>query len=752
MNPTMEPAQTQPPVIPANSLFPAKTALAEDVGGVTAPTPSVFSPPSSEIAPIDEAALTDLSPLSDATTPKEASQAEADASQGGLPASTVVLAGKDLNVADQKENALIQEAMSSVAEAVSSLSSPPSTPSAETVVPQISIPESPVLPVDASVNPSLPTVGKPLVPPAPVPSLRTRGISQVSSVIDILLDGGAISQDQYDDISLEHVSTGKGIEAILEEKQVVTSEVLTKARAELYHVPFITISEIGVSPEALGQVPAVLAKRYELIPFSLDKARRTLSIAMKNPLDLGAIDFLEKKTGLRVTAYYAIPSEIDQAITDRYAQSLSAEVSAAVRETSGESSSQVRVKTFDSKNLGSVIREAPIAKIVETILTFAIKARASDVHLEPQEDRTRVRYRIDGILHEKLILPKSVQDAVVSRIKILSDLKIDEKRIPQDGRFTFRVEKEEVDLRISTLPTVHGEKIVMRLLKKTGGVPTLNELGLRGSALKSLETAALVPHGIILVTGPTGSGKTTTLYSLLYKINTPKVNIMTLEDPVEYQMAGINQVQINPGAGLTFASGLRSFLRQDPNIIMVGEIRDSETAELAIQASLTGHLVFSTLHTNSAAGALPRMLDMGAEPFLLTSSVTLVMAQRVVRKICPDCKEEYVPEQVVQDDMKKVLGSLFDGWVKEHQGKLPTLYRGKGCDTCGNSGYQGRIGIFEVLVVNEKVGRLILERRPAQEIEEQGAKDGMLLMKQDGYMKALDGTTSIEEVLRVAQV
>ena len=429
------------------------------------------------------------------------------------------------------------------------------------------------------------------------------------------------------------------------------------------------------------------------------------------------------------------------------------QVTAALKENAPASFSKgVEIKAAVARNVGDTIREAPIAKIVETVLGYAVKSRASDVHIEPQEDKTRVRYRIDGVLHEKLVLPKSVQDAVVSRIKVLSDMKIDEKRIPQDGRFNFKVDKEEVDLRVSSLPTVHGEKIVMRLLKKSGGVPTLQELGIRGTALKNLEAASIVPHGIVLVTGPTGSGKTTTLYSLLTKINSPKVNIVTLEDPVEYQMAGINQVQINPQAGLTFASGLRAFLRQDPNIIMVGEIRDQETAELAIQAALTGHVVFSTLHTNSAAGALPRLLDMKAEPFLLVSSMTLVMAQRVVRKICLDCKEEYDPEEVVLEDIKKVLGGLFDGWAKQNPTEKIKLHRGKGCDECGGTGYKGRIGVYEVLVMNEKIGRLILERRPAEDIEKQSTEDGMVLMKQDGYLKVLEGITTIEEVLRVAQI
>ena len=583
---------------------------------------------------------------------------------------------------------------------------------------------------------------------------QTSAVQFLASVIDTLLEGGSLTQEQYDDVNLEHVNTGKPVEQIIEEKHIVSEEALTKARSQVYNVPFVQLAEVGVSPEALSVIPDAVAKRYILLPFGLSKQDNKLSVAMKNPLDLGVIDFLEKKTGFTVVPYYASPTELNRAVTERYAQSLSSEVTAALKESAPtKEATGVEIKA-QGRGLGETIREAPIAKIVETILSFAVKARASDIHIEPQDDKTRVRYRIDGVLHEKLVLPKSVQDAVVSRIKVLSDLKIDEKRVPQDGRFTFRVDKEEVDLRISTLPTVHGEKVVMRLLKKTGGVPSLQDLGLRGNALKNLEAAALVPHGIVLVTGPTGSGKTTTLYSLLSKINSPKVNIVTLEDPVEYQMAGINQVQINPQAGLTFASGLRSFLRQDPNIIMVGEIRDQETAELAIQAALTGHLVFSTLHTNSAAGALPRLLDMKAEPFLLVSSMTLVMAQRVCRRVCPHCKEEYKPEGPVLEDMKTVLGPLFDGWLQQNKKTVESVMftRGKGCDQCGDTGYQGRIGIFEVLLMTEKIGRLILERKPAAELERQGIADGMILMKQDGYLKVLEGVSTIEEVLRVAQI
>lgn len=561
------------------------------------------------------------------------------------------------------------------------------------------------------------------------------------TILEILLARGSITQDQLNKASLESINTGIPPEQILLNHNFVDPQKLTQAKSELYNIPYVNLSEQAVSPEALNALPEIVARRYHAFPVSIDKEKGIIAIALENPLDLSALEFLEKKTGFKISPLIATAEDIKEMIDGKYSQSLSTEVTEALKET-GESVQKV----VDISNLtsGVAVREAPITKIVATILEFAMKSRASDVHIEPQTDRTQVRYRIDGILHEKLILPRRVHDAVISRIKILAEMKIDEKRVPQDGRFTFRAGGEEVDLRVSSLPTVNGEKIVMRLLKKSGHIPSLPELGIRGRALKNLEDAIAVPHGIILVTGPTGSGKTTTLYSVLHKINTPRVNIVTLEDPVEYQIAGVNQVQVNPQAGLTFASGLRSFLRQDPNIIMVGEIRDSETADLAIQASLTGHLVFSTLHTNSAAGALPRLLDMRAEPFLLASSMTCVMGQRVVREICEHCKEEYQPLPEVVEDIRKVLGNL----APANDFKL---FRGRKCPECNDTGYIGRIAVFEVLPVSEKIGRLILERRPAVEIEHQAVEEGMVLMKQDGYLKALDGITSIEEVLRVAQ-
>ena len=430
-----------------------------------------------------------------------------------------------------------------------------------------------------------------------------------------------------------------------------------------------------------------------------------------------------------------------KAISDQYAQNLTSEVTSALKEVAA-------VKPAEEGQAGpEILREAPVSNIIDQLLEYAIKSRASDIHIEPQEDRTRVRYRIDGILQEKILLPKGVHDALVSRIKILSVLKIDEKRLPQDGRFTFTFRQNIVDLRISTVPTIFGEKVVMRLLPKSVGAPSFLELGFRGSSLKILESQLSRPHGIILICGPTGSGKTTTLYSILTKISTTKVNIVTIEDPVEYQIPGVNQVQVNTQVGLTFASALRSFLRQDPNIIMVGEVRDTETADLAIQAALTGHQVFSTVHTNSAAGAPPRLLDMGVEPFLLTSALNAVVGQRVVRKICPNCKVEFRAPAEVIENIKSVLGKFLP--VSAYASLR--LFKGKGCSYCANTGYLGRIGIFEVFPISEQIAKLILEHASSGAIEQLAITSGMVTMKQDGYLKVLEGITTMEEVLRVAQ-
>ena len=552
---------------------------------------------------------------------------------------------------------------------------------------------------------------------------------------------GALDQKRAEAVKLAEIQSGSSQEDILKKGNMVSEEKIIQAKAKLYNIPYIDLSSVPVAPEALAALPSEVAERFSVFPIEVDKKEEALTLAMSDPLDLSAIEFVEQKTGLHVKPVASEKSKIEDFIQTRYGTTLTQEVTEALKEVAPD---KEEVKTFATVK-GGFIREEKTAEIVSQILDFAIKSRASDVHIEPQEKVTRVRYRIDGILQEKLTIPKELHDSLISRIKILSDMKIDERRLPQDGRFNFKGEVEEVDLRISSLPTTWGEKIVMRLLKKSGGVPELPELGLRGRGLKNLQDSILRPHGIILICGPTGSGKTTTLYSVISKLNTSKVNIVTLEDPIEYKIPGVNQVQINPAVGLTFASGLRSFLRQDPNIILVGEIRDRETADLAVQAALTVHLVFSTLHTNNASGALPRLLDMGAEPYLLASSMTCIVAQRVARKIHEDCREPYSPDLKVVADMNGILGNL---WQPTGD---PKLYKGKGDDECGGSGYFGRVGIFEVLPVTEKIGKLILEHAGASDIEKQAREEGMITLKQDGYLKVAEGVTTVEEILRVAQ-
>lgn len=560
------------------------------------------------------------------------------------------------------------------------------------------------------------------------------------SLVDALLSERVLTQEQYNDIKLKAATQNLTEESIIVNNRMVTEEKMAEVKAKMLGIPFVAIENASFSPEALGLVPEAVVQRFNLIPFLFDPKTRTLSIAMGNPVDLDAITFVRQKTNLNIKAFAASPSAVKAAIDMQYKQELVGQVGEALKETEQPG----KTKTVDSTQIAQIIKEAPIAKIVSTILEYAVKSRSSDVHIEPQDDRVRVRYRIDGILYDRLSLPKSVQEAVISRIKILSEMKIDEHRTPQDGRFNFKIDDKEVDLRISVLPANHGEKIVMRLLRKSGGIPTLQQLGLEGTALRALEVNMLRPHGIILVCGPTGSGKTTTLYSVLNKLNSPKVNIMTLEDPVEYEMPGINQVQINSQVGLTFASGLRAFLRQDPNIILVGEIRDKETTDLAVQAALTGHLVFSTLHTSNASGAIPRLVDLGAETFLLASSMSAIVGQRIVRKICATCKADFAPPAQILEDIKVTLGPLLP------QGQIK-FSRGQGCSECGNSGYLGRIGIFEVLPVTQTISEMILKRADSMALEREAVAEHMITMKQDGYLKLIRGLTTMEEVLRVAQ-
>lgn len=564
------------------------------------------------------------------------------------------------------------------------------------------------------------------------------------SVEDVLAESQFLTPDQVQQVRIEAANTGKTTEQVIREHKFASDSDILKANCVALGILPVELKGRTILPDVLAMVPETVAQRYNVLPFELDQTGTVLSVAMIDPLDINTVFFLEKKTGKKIRPFLADPDVVKAIVEEKYNQGLSTEVTAALNET--PEAAKTAAKAADVEG---VIRDAPVAKIVTDLLEFATKARASDIHIEPLEDHTRVRYRIDGILNEKLVLPTKIHDSLVSRIKIMSDLKIDEKRLPQDGRFNYKGENVEVDVRVSTLPTAYGEKVVMRLLRKSGGIPTLMDLGLRGLALKNLEISILRPHGIIIVCGPTGSGKTTSLYSVLSKINSSKVNIVTLEDPIEYQIPGVNQVQVNPLAGLTFATGLRAFLRQDPNVILVGEIRDPETTDLAIQAALTGHLVFSTLHTSNAAGAIPRLLDLQGEPFLLASSMNAVVGQRILRKICSSCKESYEPPEVMANDVRTVVGNYLTP-DKLKDGKL-VLYHGKGCAECGGTGFLGRIGIFEVLVVSDKIARLVLTHADAGAIEKQAVEEGMIPMKLDGYLKALEGLTTIEEVVRVAQ-
>jgi type IV pilus assembly protein PilB len=559
-----------------------------------------------------------------------------------------------------------------------------------------------------------------------------------------LVKNGIVTQEEASKYEVGSLQKNVPIDQyLLKDAELKPAEVV-KAIAQVLGVPYVDLANSPVDPQAVGYISESIARRFLVLPYKYDPKDQAIYVASADPFNTFVTDFLEKKTGKKIILSLTDSETINKTLNVSYSQGLTPEVSEALKEY------EPTIGKKPIEDVGNVIKEAPIAKIVSTVLEFSIKSRASDIHIEPQETKSQIRYRIDGILHEKLSLPKSIHDALVSRIKILSEMKIDEKRIPQDGRFTFKIGVEEVDLRVSTLPTVNGEKVVMRLLKKTGGVPGVIDLGLRGPQFKDLEEAISRPYGIILVTGPTGSGKTTTLYSVLSRLNKPSVNIVTLEDPVEYQIPGINQVQINPQAGLTFATGLRSFLRQDPNIILVGEIRDKETTQLAIQAALTGHLVFSTLHTNDAATSIPRLIDLGGEPFLIASVLNASIAQRIVRRICPYCKEQFVPPAPVVANIKEVLESYLPKAYLD--GQEMKFTKGRGCNECSGTGYFGRVAIFEVLKVTQAINKMILQQSSGKDIETQARKDGLITMKQDGYLKALDGMTTIEEVLRVAEV
>ncbi len=551
--------------------------------------------------------------------------------------------------------------------------------------------------------------------------------------------------------------------------KAVDSEDLTRLTAHVTGTPYVNLTQATINPQMLELLPRDIAERYMAVP--LGEMGNRLVVAMLDADNVQAVDFLSNKIGRPLKVYISSEGGIRHVIS-QYSSSLKEGVEEVLSDKHDEEvrdqeiENQAEAKPIDRKNatdIKTIVQDSPISRALTTILEYASKNRASDVHVEPFEKSLKIRCRIDGVLREIMKLPKSIEPALISRIKILSNLKIDEHRIPQDGQFSVVVGSKEVDLRIAISPVLWGEQVVIRLLDNSGTSLELEDMGYRGQGLSSIKEGLKKPNGMIITSGPTGSGKTTSLYALIRAIKNDTVNIVTLEDPIEYKMEGVNQIQVNPDVGLTFATGLRSILRQDPDIVMVGEIRDKETAQLAVQAALTGHLVFSTLHTNSAAGVLPRLLDMGIEPFLIASTVNTVIGQRLVRRIVDD-KQAYGADEAEIAAIHETLGKLLPGNENDQKElgerlgykdlplgnqKAYTLFKGKPSDD-NPGGYKGRIGIYEVFSVTNEVESLILERSPTSAIQTKVEEQGMVTMRQDGYLKALAGETTLTEVNRVA--
>jgi type IV pilus assembly protein PilB len=574
----------------------------------------------------------------------------------------------------------------------------------------------------------------------------------MSDLLNILLKRNLLTETQAKEIEKESKETGQILEEIISKRKLLSEEEWLIVKEELFHLPSIDLIGRQIEKEVLEIIPQHLAKNYQMVAF--DKTSQEMSLAMVNPGDFKAreaAEFIAREKNLKIKYYVTTPTSF-RSILNQY-ETLIAEVEEALVTAKGKFKPKPEEKIVEKKEFEEIIKSAPVSKIVSALLRYAIEGRASDIHIEPLPDKTRVRYRVDGILYTSLFLPKYIHAAVVSRIKVLANLKLDETRLPQDGRIRMKIDDKKIDLRISTLPLIDNEKVVMRVLDVSEKVPTLEKLGFWGQGLEVMKKNIKNPHGMFLVTGPTGSGKSTTLYAVLNTLNKEGVNIITLEDPVEYYLEGINQSQINPSIGLTFAKALRSVVRQDPNVIMVGEIRDNETAELAIHASLTGHIVLSTLHTNDAFGAIPRLIDMKAEPFLIVSSVNAVIAQRLVKKICPDCRKKISLSESLKEKIIKELDQISNlkEYRKEGTQNL-ALYQGKGCPHCAKKGTFGRIAIFEVLAMTENLQRIIVSGCKAEEIREEFKKQNMISMKQDGLLKALQGLVTLEEVMVVTHI
>ncbi|MBI2050169.1 MAG: Flp pilus assembly complex ATPase component TadA [Candidatus Staskawiczbacteria bacterium] len=569
-----------------------------------------------------------------------------------------------------------------------------------------------------------------------------------------LLDAELITEEKFNEALKKSQKLNKNVGSVLISEGLIEQEKLTKFQAYLLGIPFVNIGKEPILPEILNIIPEQIARAHNIIAFR--KQDNNLEVAMLDPEDLITIEFIKKTDPLlKILPRLTTPEGVRNAL-NQYQKSLGMEF--ANLKIGEESINHIKEEKFDDgkkEELAKAAQELPVIGIVDTLLKHAVLQEASDIHVEPMEKEIAVRFRIDGILHNVMALPISIAQAIVARVKVISNLKLDEHRLPQDGRFKIETDDYKYSVRVSVLPVFNGEKIVMRLLSEDTKTQSLEKLGFVGKALEKIRDNLIRPTGMILITGPTGSGKTTTLYAMMDILNTPAVNISTIEDPVEYRMPRINQTQVNTTVGLTFASGLRALVRQDPNIIMVGEIRDSETANLAINAALTGHLVLSTLHTTEAAGAIPRLIDMGAEPFLISSTLNVVVAQRLVRKLHGDkekykLKAEHLESLARYCDLDRVLKILKEEKLVKSSGTLKDieLYKPKPSKD-SSSGYKGRIGIFEVLQVNEEIKNLIVQKVPTKEITLQAKKEGMRTIVEDGFVKAVQGLTSIEEVLRV---
>ena len=563
---------------------------------------------------------------------------------------------------------------------------------------------------------------------------------------DMLVSGGWMAQTQLQEALAEQKRTNEKFATILVRLGFVSEEDLAQVLSSQYGIRTIRLPEIAIDHEVVRLVPAWIAKRHGLIP--VERTNGTLTLAMADPNNLSALDEVAFMTGLEVVPAIATPSEIRDAIEQHYktpsspppspVASLLTEVEDEVRKIELALGADV-VKGDDPSELRASADRAPVVRFVNLIMVDAIRRGVSDIHFEPYEDVLRVRFRLDGVLHEAVAIPKRLEPAIASRIKIMANLDIAEHRLPQDGAFKFRYESREIDLRVSVLPTIFGEGVSIRILDRETVDLDLTQLGFDAWCLEQFRKAIHSPHGIILITGPTGSGKTTTLYSAVNEVNSGQINIMTVEDPVEYNLKGVNQVQVNEEIGRTFATVLRSFLRHDPDVILVGEMRDLETAQVAVRAALTGHLVLSTIHTNDCSSTIDRLLDMGIPPFLVSSSVRLILAQRLVRKVCPDCRERYE----IDEESLALLGHVPQGLGK------CTAYKSRGCETCNFTGMKGRTAMFEIMPVTDEIRSLIVLRRSSEEIREVAQRQGMKTLRMEGLLKVVEGITTVPEVLRV---